>query len=666
MVFNKKNLTSNTNSSKRYFVWQIIFASGVIVGIILGIYFFQGIFFSLIIPGVVLIITIINVFIGKYKNIGSYSANWVITELVRTFKSEKYLKTGTFIILVLNLFLFFKIYENKTDPANYPFNAEYLNLEKSNINYLAEGIPPPNSNWSDAKIVDNEVLENVKKIVRIYSEENDKAENSTFIWEQGEENNSELSEHNGKNFSPDKQPKRFFLGDLTANLASYASEEINTFHFDNEQILKNILNSDDWYIFIDENCYQDCNIIEDDKVNVECCFNLVKKMDYEWFKTNYTLINKWFLDNTKEQYFVEYRDLYLKPPVALDFFGDIANQPEFLNILPIFFRADMYGCGGSGLGYTLYLDFPKINVQVLGIENISNKSINIRNFKIFQQENLKFRFSSDEGYNKKLSEDLIPSKILKPGEKVLIPLRLMIEFPGKEKFEDEALESEDVKNADKEKLFKDYVNSKKPQDLITFSYRDNSSAFQMPAKTVLSWINNGSFPFSNNKYLYGPSIKIDKITINNWPYKIRELKPKFLVIAKGSLNSGSCPYVYSYSSKKNSWMQIGRVLVGVNSLKKKKFDIIELKQFSGKLMIKENEAETSYIDSAYVKIIYKNGNYKILKPDSNKLKNNDNNYVKLNKNENVILNFNDKYDKNDISKVKLVVSGYYAPLSHKK
>lgn len=665
MFFNKKKLDSNTNSSKKYFIWQIIFASGVIIGIILGIYFFQGIFFSLIIPGVVLIITIINVFIGKHKNIGSYSANWVITELVRTFKSEKYLKTGTLIILLVNLFLFFKIYQNKTDPANYPFNAEYLNLEKSNINYLAEGIPPPNSDWSDAKIVDNEVLENVKKIVRIYSEENNKAENSTFIWEQGEENSSELSEYKGKDFRPEQQPKRFFLGDLTANLASYASHEINTFSFGNEQMLENILNRDDWYIFINENG-DDCNIIEDDKVNVECCFNLVKKMDYEWFKTNYTIINKWFLDNTNEEGFTEYSNLYLKPPLALDFFGDVASKPEFLNLFPIFFRADIYGCGGSGEGYTLYLDFPKVNVQVLGIENTSNKNINIRNFKIFQQENSEFRVNSDEGYNKKLSEDLIPSKILKPGEKILIPLRLMIKFPGKEKFEDETLESEEVKNADKEKLFKDYINSKNPEDLITFSYKDYSSAFQVPVKTVLSWINNGSFPFSNNEYLYGPSIKIDKITINNWPYKIREQSPKFLIIARGSLTSGSCPYVYSYSPEKNSWVQIGRVLVGVNSLKKKKIDFIELKQFSGKLMIKENEAETSYIDSAYVKIIYKNGNHKILKPYSNKLKNNDNKYVTLNKNENVILKFNDKYDKNNIFKVILVVSGYYAPLSHQK
>lgn len=660
MFFKKKNLDSNSNFSKNDFIWQITFASGIIIGVILGIYFFQGIFFSLIIPGIALIITIISVFIGRQKNVGSYNANWVIVELIRTFKSEKYLKIGTFIILFVNLFLFFKIYENKTDAANYPFKLKYLNLKKSNISYLAEDIPPPNSEWSDAKIVNNEVLENLKQIAKVYSVKNEAA-TSPFIFEQGEMNKPE--QQKGGNISPDKQPERFFLGDLTAYMYSYSSEDVNTLSFDNEEILGKILNRDDWHILIDEGC-GDCNIIENDKINVGCCFNLVKNMDYPWFKTNYMMINKWFLDNTKDPIYIKDRNQYLKQVPAIEFFSDIANKPEFLDLLPFYFRANRYGCYGTGEGYTLYLKLPQIYVQVLGIENISNKSINIRNFKIAQQETSEFRVNTDEGYNKKISKDLIPSKILTPGEKILIPLRLVIAAPERENFEDIYSEQEKVQKADREEILKNYVYSKNPNEFITFYY-ENYASTQVPVKTVLSWLDNGPLTFSNKEYLYGQSIEIDKITINNWPYKIRKQPPssEFLSCAIGSLSEGSCPYVYSYFPEKNSWVNIGRVLVGINSLKKKRFDVIRLKQFNGKLMIKETEAERSYIDSAYVKIIYKNGNYKILKPDSDKLKNNDNNYVILNKDKNVILNFSDKYDKKDISKVVLLVSGYYLPLS---
>jgi hypothetical protein len=130
------------------------------------------------------------------------------------------------------------------------------------------------------------------------------------------------------------------------------------------------------------------------------------------------------------------------------------------------------------------------------------------------------------------------------------------------------------------------------------------------------------------------------------------------------MDIGSCPYVYTYSARQKSWLSEGVILYGYNSKLKESTDEIPIKRFNGKVLIREQDPEASFIDLMYVRAISADGSERVIYPTEPKLKSADGNYLQLRQGDQLVLEFPipagfaaEKYF--------LAASGYYVPYRSK-
>ncbi|TGE06109.1 hypothetical protein [Hymenobacter fodinae] len=159
-----------------------------------------------------------------------------------------------------------------------------------------------------------------------------------------------------------------------------------------------------------------------------------------------------------------------------------------------------------------------------------------------------------------------------------------------------------------------------------------NEAIIIPLKLILTTALKEEFSF-------GTSLSIESIIINDDVYAVRKESTQNLVIRNGPIESGSCPYIYTFSKKNNTWLLEDHILYGYDAKEKEKEHILKLKRFNGQLQIRENDPETSFIDYIYVKQVLPNGRTKILKPKNLKINKKDKNYLILNKGDNILIDF---------------------------
>lgn len=163
-----------------------------------------------------------------------------------------------------------------------------------------------------------------------------------------------------------------------------------------------------------------------------------------------------------------------------------------------------------------------------------------------------------------------------------------------------------------------------------------------------------------NNYIYGPSIGVDAIEIDNVDYPCRLEDPHNLILISGMLE-GCCPYIFTYDHDLNSWQNEGHILYGRSSKDKESIEEKQLSRFDGKVMLREIEQEISFIDLIKIKIVSADGTERILLPKNHKLRYQDGDYLKLTPGEELEVSFNGPAAKPG-DKIFIVVKGYYLPL----
>jgi hypothetical protein len=384
-------------------------------------------------------------------------------------------------------------------------------------------------------------------------------------------------------------------------------------------------------------------------LSLKSAFQSIRSSKYNWFLTfNANLLNqenRQIIDHFKSNayYWMGWR------------FGDrddintIRNKSEYLKFIKFVTKNNLPNgfikviLKFPGLDSDCGLDYSKAEFEILPpllkfhiavIENISGENLNINNiyFKENRQNTLR-KTTDDEEYFNNISNIIsttFPQGILKPNEKIVLPLYTYFEHLPFDYFIDEINEytRPDIDSL-KEIMFKE-IGSK--NDLV---------------------------------FTFGPSVQIQRVEVNGYQYAFRKYDPRFITISDG-IEAGSCPFAYTYSEILDKWIVEDHILYRLNSKLKENFDTILLSRFNGYIVIKENDPETSYID--FIQVIEEDNLKNTIVHNCNTylLRDVDNKYHVMNQRDSIHLSFsnNSKLKKN--SKFFLVSKGYYIPYKGKK
>jgi len=161
------------------------------------------------------------------------------------------------------------------------------------------------------------------------------------------------------------------------------------------------------------------------------------------------------------------------------------------------------------------------------------------------------------------------------------------------------------------------------------------------------------------------SISIEKIDVSNAQYAVRQYNPNSLVIKSG-FAFGSCPYIFTYSEKTDTWLNEGHILYIIIGKEREKYDEIQLINYnSNGILIKELESETSFIDCLYLKVIDSPGQQKIFSANNKLLKKDDGEYIILDKGDEIKVNFENLPAQLRNENVYIVAKSYYVPYKTK-
>jgi len=371
--------------------------------------------------------------------------------------------------------------------------------------------------------------------------------------------------------------------------------------------------------------------------------------------------------------FVSRGDLALFNPTPLqEFYSQITKDyfPADFGMLQLNFNED--GCPVD-LFWLSELLGPLLRLNLAIIENVSSEPVSVGRFII--KENRSDRLYSRQEVNTAFESQaaekqyLFSPGILKPGESLVIPVELSLkvaEETGLADLGDEGLQVIPPANyAGVLKRIRAKGGIKGSLDIEGTRGRH----IIVTAESLERIMSRGKPNFTfNSEYLYGPSVRIESVEINKFGYLLRRFDPSKLLITSAMdeqpFSEGSCPYVYTYSTREKTWVSEGVILYGNNSKLREMEDEKVLRRFTGKILIKEEDPEDSFIDSIYIKAVTSGGRVTILYPRDQKLRSVDQQYLNLRHGDQVFIEF-DIPPGFEVHKYVLVARGFYLPYEGK-
>ena len=331
------------------------------------------------------------------------------------------------------------------------------------------------------------------------------------------------------------------------------------------------------------------------------------------------------------------------------------------------------GCPESS-GWHLLVKPPQMQLRVAVIENITSRPIYLQNFQV--RENLSQTLRSRAADQRALHDQEIQKRdwfslaSLKPGEKILVPLEISFGNEGDTSSQEEPRPDQGELNQIISRLqrleqaaipFPLLQKVKRTYDGHVFLESvptGRAELLVVPAQTLLNGLQLPVAPPQPEKeYIYGPSAKIDSLEMDDVTYAFREFDPKQVVLYAG-LPMGSCPFVYTYEPETGGWRQEGQILYGKNSKYLEGAAEKPLTRFDGRVLLKEEEPEISFIDFLQVKLISPDGRERTLLPKNPKLRQRDGDYVILRQGEHLEVAFEGSAARPE-EKVFLLAQGYY-------
>jgi hypothetical protein len=199
------------------------------------------------------------------------------------------------------------------------------------------------------------------------------------------------------------------------------------------------------------------------------------------------------------------------------------------------------------------------------------------------------------------------------GEKIAVPLEIVLRFDKDKNWFLYHLE----KDSETERLshLRDQIRQMQTIDLKYYANRSEYVA-SVPTDSVIRMIDEPTVSMGFNKeYLFGPSTRIEGLVVDDAEYPVRQFDPHMIVIRDGN-GTGSCPFVYTYSSLSHGWSSEGRILYGARGRKREMVDSLKLEEFDGRIVLREEEPETTYIKSVYISVRDPSGNERIYYPSN--------------------------------------------------
>src|SRR5207253_3211438 len=104
------------------------------------------------------------------------------------------------------------------------------------------------------------------------------------------------------------------------------------------------------------------------------------------------------------------------------------------------------------------------------------------------------------------------------------------------------------------------------------------------------------------EYIYGPSWNLNAMEVDGVEYPITPFDPQKIFLRSGFLGA-SCPHAYTYSTLTGTWSWQGHILYGKAGKEKEETTILELRSFDGRVLIRELEPESSFLDYLFVRAV---------------------------------------------------------------
>lgn len=300
-----------------------------------------------------------------------------------------------------------------------------------------------------------------------------------------------------------------------------------------------------------------------------------------------------------------------------------------------------------------------LKLRIVVLENISNDPIRIGKFSIRGNNSNRLRSRDEDSTTlaaKPLEQKVFhPSEFLRPKEKLVIPIELLLANDRDEKpwVKPSKTPPEilgELSKVDTINLPVGYLNMH--QAPVSTSVLINM--IKTPAEN----------PKSEKEFVFGTTLKIESLDVDGVNYPFRPLDTSVLVM-NGGISSGSCPYVFTYASESNLWVNEGTILTGLDKKWKESTDEKELTRFDGSILLREADPEVSFIDKIYIRALSYNGSQRILSPKNYQLRYGDGNYLVLKQGDQKRIDFNVPQGLG-AKRFILVAKGYYIPYPQRK
>ncbi len=332
----------------------------------------------------------------------------------------------------------------------------------------------------------------------------------------------------------------------------------------------------------------------------------------------------------------------------LRFYSEACRSGAPQRFLPI--RVISGACGDGGP--VVIVEPPPLQIRVVVLENIQNAAIEFGQFHFRMLDPGRGILTMrTRGENETLlatmnvdSEVWYKPRMVKPGEKIIVPLELLFK-PSRSPYsiyrETEPAATRAGRRACANKLLAD--RELQTVALIGENY-EGGSAHSVPVvvmpkqKFVDALLRDPVVAPDQEAFVYGPSIALDSVDVNGFRSEVEPFDP-INVAYYSSFEEGSCPFVYSRPTPESPWLKQGTILTGRSSKAREGTGALQIQAFDGTLKIAEEEDEVSYVDELFVRGTLANGERITLRPTDERITHRDLRYLALKKGDSVEIKF---------------------------
>lgn len=298
--------------------------------------------------------------------------------------------------------------------------------------------------------------------------------------------------------------------------------------------------------------------------------------------------------------------------------------------------------GHGAWEFKVLLRWPELLVAV--IENISEKPIQITKAYVKEvwSERLRPESVSTTELGKaseRVIESLYPIQVLKASEKIIVPLR----------FQFYADSYDSAKPTQLSKIVKEQaLVQRQPPRRLSGIFKDKD----LPETGIIE-------PRLVARYDFGPSWEITGLLVSDTRFPARSYDPNNFILNAG-LEKGSCPIIFIWDEKRQTWIKHGHILVGAVGEERKRTERLKLREAARRIRIEEVEGEEFFLDQVNM-MQNRNGEHIKLVPGDPRLMDVDNKGVIVTSNSGVDITFDGDNIYQQGDETDIVINGFYVP-----